>query len=118
MNNKEYKQSDKYKIWVKDYNKKWYNDNRQHKVNQSKTYRKIIREFVDNIKTNKGCVKCGFNTHPSALDFHHPNKDKDFSVSSKYGQTSINTLTEEIKKCIVLCANCHRLVHAGILNIN
>lgn len=118
MNNREYKQSDKYKLWVSSYNKKWYNNNKQHRINQSKAYRKIVHDFIDNVKMDKGCIKCGFKVHPSALDFHHTNDNKGFSISSGNGQTSIETLKEEIKKCVVLCSNCHRLVHAGILNIN
>lgn len=66
------------------------------------------------------CERCGYNEFESALDFHHKNpRDKDSSVSrliSIYAkhQTENNTdqLQAEISKCIILCANCHRALHA------
>jgi hypothetical protein len=66
------------------------------------------RAWIDAYKLKIGCQLCGFNKWAEALDFDHKNpKDKLFNVSQKL-QKSIKTLQNEIKKCIVLCANCHR----------
>ena len=59
------------------------------------------------------CAKCGYNEYPIALDFHHldpSQKDEKVSrwVSNHY---SIERALEEMKKCICLCANCHRVFH-------
>ena len=58
------------------------------------------------------CVRCGYNECDAALDFHHINpRTKQFNV--KTGLTrSMASLKSEIAKCVLLCANCHRLVHA------
>ena len=63
------------------------------------------------------CLSCGYNNYQGALEFHHldPN-EKDMNVSDLV-HFSIKKLKEEIRKCIVLCANCHRMVHAGLLEI-
>lgn len=59
----------------------------------------------------KKCSKCGFSGVPQQFDCHHLEKDKkDFTISGSHCK-SWNKLIEELKKCIYLCVNCHRLVH-------
>ena len=41
-----------------------------------------------------------------------------FTVSNSLRKTLNNQIKEELDKCILLCSNCHREVHAGSLNIN
>jgi predicted HNH restriction endonuclease len=59
---------------------------------------------------SKGCEKCG-ESRFYVIDFHHKDpSSKTFTI----GQTdrwTITQLKKEIKKCIRLCANCHREVH-------
>jgi hypothetical protein len=79
-------------------------------------------EKVDIYKVSVGCCVCGYNKHPSALCFDHlPNHEK--AEVTKNGcskrtcaggmyrlydkQHSVNDLICEIKKCRVLCSNCH-----------
>lgn len=52
-----------------------------------------------------------------ALEFHHlnPNK-KDFGISG--GTKSFETLRPEVDKCILVCSNCHREIHANVIKIN
>lgn len=60
------------------------------------------------------CQVCNYNKCLRALDFHHldPSK-KDFSISSN--SLSFEAMKLEADKCALLCANCHREVHDGIL---
>lgn len=64
------------------------------------------------------CSCCGFVGHPTVFDFHHldPAK-KDFAISRKGYTRSWNVVKEELDKCVMLCANCHREVHAGVKDI-
>lgn len=58
------------------------------------------------------CLICGYKKHTEALEFHHLNpKEKDGNLSSIINQSQRK---EELKKCIILCANCHRATHAGL----
>lgn len=50
---------------------------------------------------------------PYVLDYHHIDKGDPVSRSIGYG--SIKKVEEEINKCIVVCANCHRKIHYGII---
>ncbi|RJQ51653.1 MAG: hypothetical protein C4526_09410 [Nitrospiraceae bacterium] len=57
------------------------------------------------------CESCGYNRCIEALEFHHYT-GKDFSISEKGYTRSWTKVREELDKCILLCANCHREIHA------
>jgi hypothetical protein len=58
------------------------------------------------------CEICGYSKCIEALDFHHLDSfTKDFTISDR--MTSFEAIEAELKKCVLLCANCHREVHAG-----
>jgi hypothetical protein len=62
-------------------------------------------------KATLKCVNCGFN-NPAALDFHHEDPStKEGSVHTYISGGQFAKAYEELKKCIVLCANCHRIHH-------
>lgn len=62
------------------------------------------------------CVKCGYDKCFAALDFHHVDpQHKEFAPANLVSNMSpIATLERELEKCIMLCSNCHRELHAGI----
>lgn len=73
----------------------------------------------DNVKIKaveyKGgkCSICGYDKCIGALEFHHldPN-EKDFGISSKGYTRAWEKVKEELDKCIIVCANCHREIHS------
>lgn len=74
------------------------------------------KEIVDAYKLNSGCIVCGYNENPVALDFDHRiQSEKLFDISSRLANIREETLINEISKCDVLCANCHRI---KIFNLN
>ncbi len=61
------------------------------------------------------CMVCEYNRSTAALDFHHLDPDKkDFTLSTRKG-TFDAAFRAELDKCVLLCSNCHREVHAGVL---
>lgn len=69
------------------------------------------------VKCERGCSDCGYDEHPSALDFHHIEpKDKSKPISEMINTSSPEELEKEVEKCEVLCANCHRLKKETYLN--
>lgn len=66
---------------------------------------------MQEIKLAKGCADCGYNDYAVALDFdHRPGEEKLYTPSymAKY-KLSIKKIMEELDKCDVVCANCHRV---------
>lgn len=73
---------------------------------------------VEAIKTHYGCLNpdCQWTAgyHPASLDFHHIDPTVKEHGLSKINRYAFNEKTrDEINKCTVLCANCHRALHAG-----
>ena len=65
------------------------------------------------------CCICGFDAFQEALEFHHIDPS-----TKSFGLTDSNAVIkalekqlEEARKCVLLCANCHRGVHAGYLEL-
>lgn len=70
------------------------------------------KEFIAELKKEYGCKKCG-DTRPYVLDFHHINPDEKEETIARLSanSTRLERVEEEINKCVVLCANCHREFH-------
>ena len=92
--------------------RKWVEENREH-------YRKYCRErrakTVQWIQEQKqrGCLLCG-ETTIACLDFHHRDpKTKSFCIGLESGAVSLKRVIREVAKCDILCANCHRKLHAA-----
>ena len=77
------------------------------------TKREKRREIVQGHLEENGCIRCG-ETDPRVLDFHHRDPSQKVMGVSRmvYVAVTEEMLLEEIQKCDVLCANCHRIVHA------
>jgi hypothetical protein len=66
--------------------------------------------FLDSVKITCGCIDCGYNEHPAALDFDHiPGTVKLGSVGNLIRDASWERIIAEMEKCEVVCANCHRV---------
>lgn len=84
---------------------------------------KYVCDFVKNRKANlislfdSKCCICGFNKFQEALEFYHVNpKDKELSLSANV-MVSLQKQIKEAKKCILVCANCHRGIHANYYKV-
>lgn len=73
---------------------------------QARERDKYIKQFLAQYKLEKGCQDCGYNKHRTALDFDHVTGDKKFNLAFS---KSITQAKAEIKKCEVVCSNCHRI---------
>ena len=91
-----------------------YTDRREYLIKAVRKRRKEVRRMAI---AHKGgmCQRCGYDRCHEALEFHHLEaSDKDFGISSRGYTRSWNKIREELDKCELLCANCHREVHAGL----
>jgi len=76
--------------------------------------RRILKLKAINLLGGK-CVLCGYDSHPGVLDFHHVDAStKMFGISSGGLSRSWESIYNEIQKCILVCANCHREIELGL----
>ena len=104
------------KVCTKAANVLWLHTNKE-RVYQLRTERlRPARNWFFLYKKTLQCLQCGFNDHPAALDFHHRDPaTKMYSVGQMWVTAkSIEAMKEEIAKCDVLCANCHRILHHSL----
>jgi hypothetical protein len=103
------------KSCVKIYYKGYYNSPKE-KERIRKNNAALRKRKQDLIKTAKSvpCKDCG-QTYPSyVMDFDHK-KDKNFTIAT-HSKYSLKQIKEEIAKCDIVCANCHReRTHCGIV---
>ena len=111
-------------------NKKSYEKNKETRIDKVITYRKNNKDKVkiwsktNRVKTQNNwlgwkstlkCSVCGEN-NPYCLEFHHINPIEKEGLISKM-KFSKKKLEEELKKCIILCGNCHRKHHYNENNL-
>ena len=82
----------------------------------SERRRLVKRQLVN--EAGGQCRICGFNQHQSALQFHHRDPSKKLFHLGYRGMTrGIDQMRAEARKCVLLCANCHALVEAGVTEV-
>jgi hypothetical protein len=90
---------------------------RHPKAQSKKTTNNVVRLYtwLRHLKEASGCSICN-ERDGRCLDFHHVSGKKEItiSVAAQHGWNK-DRITEELTKCIVLCANCHRKVHGRVV---
>lgn len=95
--------------------KRTYADRREYLIKAVAKRRKVIKEKAMKYLGNR-CFFCGYNRSYAALDFHHIDEgSKKFGLSQDGLTRSWDKTKEELDKCILVCANCHREIHVGLL---
>jgi len=85
--------------------------NRAHRRGEQRRaeWRRAVHELVDSYK-KRPCADCGGMFDPVCMDFdHRPGEIKTDSVSHLISRRAWGLIEAEIKKCDVVCANCHRI---------
>lgn len=87
-----------------EYNKTW-------RANHMRAIEQVLQKF-----RASGCSFCP-EKEPCCLDAHHTDESKkEFNISfGRSRRWPVKRIEQELKKCICICTNCHRKLHAGIL---
>lgn len=105
------KDPEKRRKYQREYMRKWYRKNKKKHIAYVRNREKKIKNWLKDYKSTLECENCGEN-HPACLDFHHINsEDKEFAIGRIKDYMSWKRLKNELAKCEVLCANCHRKKH-------
>ncbi len=98
------KDPDKRKV----YNKRYYEKYKEKRAEINKIHRNKIKQFVKELKESSPCCDCGQYFPHYVMDYDHQ-KDKVIGISAAVQQNwSLKRIAEEIAKCELVCANCHR----------
>ncbi len=98
-------------IKQKEAQRRHYLNNREKYKRSSKKSRADKINWLLDLKDGMQCSKCG-ESRGLCLDFHHLDpKEKEMTISRMMFYYSKEKILEEISKCDVLCANCHRIEH-------
>lgn len=98
--------------------KRKYKDRAKYIIQAVTKRRKKLRIMAVNQLGGKRAI-CGYNKFQDALEFHHlNNQGKDFGLSEKGMTRSWIRIKAELKKCVLVCANCHREIHGKKLQLS
>jgi transposase len=80
--------------------------------------RRRVKEIL--VAEAGGCCRlCGYDRCPAALQFHHVDpKTKQFGVAKAGMGRSLERLRVEVRKCVLLCSNCHAEVERGVSSVS
>lgn len=79
-------------------------------MNLKRLRKNIIIHYLGN-----SCQLCTYSKNPTALEFHHKEPAlKYYEPNRIWG--SVEKIKEEIPKCVLVCANCHREIHNGMVH--
>lgn len=96
------------------YKREWNHKNRESRQKNKRKHLTLKKFQIYNLMGNK-CLDCGIKVsieNRNIFHIHHlPNVEKKFNVAKAIGNVSFSTILEEIKKCILLCSNCHSKRH-------
>ncbi len=97
---------------LRKYRREWFQRNKEHARKRVSERMRERRDWFQRLKRELMCSSCG-EDHPACLDFHHREPDKKDKEICWFvgGGYSRERILEEIKKCDVVCANCHRKLH-------
>lgn len=77
-------------------------------------YRRRRKENLIKVCGNR-CALCGYDKLPAGLEFHHIDPtQKSYGIASKGTCHAIDKDLAEVQKCLLVCANCHREIHADL----
>lgn len=94
---------------------RWHYRNVEHNTERTLDRRSCLRSWINERKAENGCSRCG-QTDAACLEYHHVNpelKEKAIGELITHGHGK-QSLQEEIAKCEILCANCHRKEHYNV----
>jgi len=95
-----------------------YSDRREYIAKATAMRRLRLKKKMVDLRGGK-CQICGYSRCLIALDFHHIDEStKEFGLSQRDLTKSWVKILVELNKCVLVCANCHREIHAGLVDLS
>ena len=98
--------------------KRTYSDRKEYLKKAVSERRRKLKLMVIEYKGGS-CVVCAYSKFAGALDLHHLDESmKEFGLGMRGVTRSWEKIKTEADKCVLVCANCHREIHGGIINLD
>ena len=100
------------KLWMADWyqrnnaNPEWKEQRNKQRAQKRRDNKRKAVEFMGD-----RCARCGESFPDCCYDFHHKDPLDSNEVPSTILHCSWKRIEEELSKCIMVCANCHRIIH-------
>jgi hypothetical protein len=96
------------------YSGQHYIDNKDAYIINIRKRKTFLRSFIFRVKRRSVCSICGEKRY-WVLEFHHTGElKKEYGISKMASNgCSISKIKTELRKCIIVCANCHKDIHHG-----
>lgn len=95
-----------------------YSDRREYNAKMTAIRRLRLKKKLVQMRGGK-CQICGYDKCLIALDFHHVDESiKEFGLSQRDLTKSWEKIKAELTKCILVCSNCHREIHAKMIDLS
>lgn len=102
--------STKCKLCSRQYSKTYYGKNKQYSIDRVADRRAFLQNWITTELKATGCIDCG-ERDPIVLDFDHVRGEKNFNIAhGPMMGLSKESILEEVAKCELRCANCHRRI--------
>lgn len=92
---------------------KVHRDNPDTEYNKQSRLRRLTRKQKAIEMFGNKCADCNHTFHPNVYDFHHLDPNEKDTTLGNLLHKSWKYIEPELKKCVMLCANCHRLRHTN-----
>lgn len=94
-----------------------YRDRSSYLINAVSKRRQLLKRKA--VRYKGGCCSvCGYSKYIGALEFHHVDPaSKEFGLGLDGLTRSWERIKNEVDKCVLLCSNCHRELHAGLISL-
>lgn len=92
----------------------------EHLVRQKEYHRNSKERWIQILSERDmlRCSRCGYDRSYEALDFHHLDPSmKEIGICRLTRRVPTEQRLRELDKCIPLCSNCHRELHAGMWEV-
>ncbi len=111
-----HKNKHKHKIKVAEYGAQWHEKNRSKRLDYAREKQRAFKAKVVEYLGGH-CVVCGLVDELPVYDAHHLDpSQKEFNITTRRAEADWDVVKAELDKCVLLCANCHRKVHAGFIS--
>lgn len=93
----------------REYQRRWYEANKDLQMERNKIRRQKVKDSFHEYKSSNPCTDCGNFFISCVMEFDHIDDNKEHNIARLVNLGQKGKAWNEIEKCELVCANCHRV---------